>query len=121
MLIKTKNSLPSTTVKKTATTCLTLMMLGLSATPMSAFASSFTKERVITVSFKASDLQTETGKAEVYEMLLEKAVTTCKADLITLRVLGETVDECAKDLMEQFVESASIEPLAAYHAAQSTL
>jgi len=123
MLIKTQNPLPrpARKVKKTATTCLSIMMIGLSATPLSAFASSFIEERVITVSFNASDLQTESGKVAVYEKLLDKAATTCSADLITLKMLGESVEECTQDLMEQFIESASLEQLAAYHAEQSAL
>ncbi|WP_427453086.1 UrcA family protein [Litorimonas sp. WD9-15] len=75
-------------------------------------------ERVVTVKFNASELVAPNGVEDVYAKIEKKAIRVCKDDRATRYYTGETVSECTKDLLTQFIEAADIESLQAYHASK---
>lgn len=120
MLAKTAKILPArfSSVKSITKASLTVAILGLATVPASAYVPP-TVERIVTVEFKASDVATTTGQADVYDRLLKTAYSACQSDLKTLKYLNESIEECVSDLMDQFIETANIETLTIYHQSQT--
>lgn len=121
MLIKRTVSMisPSTLVKtfgRTTATFLAASTLGF-ATQASAFGGTMI-DRVVTVKLKKSELMAPDGIEKTYTKLKVRAERFCNSIDSTLYLTGETVDECAAELMTQFVESAGFEALEAYHSSQ---
>lgn len=118
MLTKRTKIMPlsGAAVKKTSCTALTFLILSTFSIAPVAYASNgpFT-DVAISVKFKLSELGTEDGPQKVYEKFIAKAISSCRWDKKTLKVLDQTVDQCAAALVEQFVTSADIASLTAYH------
>lgn len=76
-------------------------------------------ERKITSKFKMSELQKADGLEDVYSRLQKKAYSACRADQSTLAYTGASIKSCANDLISQFIESANVETLTAYHRAKT--
>jgi len=87
------------------------------ATQASAFGGTMI-DRVVTVKLKKSELMAPNGVEESYTKLKVKAERFCNSIDSTLYLTGETVDQCASELLTQFVESAGLEVLEAYHSSQ---
>ena len=75
-----------------------------------------TVDRKVTVKFKAAELLAENGTEKVYGKLVKKANRVCKNDKASLYYLGQSVDECAAELIEQFIDSANVSSLRQHHA-----
>jgi len=98
---------------------LPLLLGGLAFTPMSAFALDVTVTEY-NVRFDRASVQTADGIASAYQKLEKKAKRACyfgrnvndEGDLISK-------EDCASDLLEQFVQSASLEALSEYHIAKT--
>lgn len=75
-------------------------------------------DQVITVEINPSELATPQGTEKVYNKLKTKATRVCRADRKTLYYLGQSVDECASDLLEQFVTSSKLPGLQTFHYAK---
>jgi len=121
MLIKRTVSIisPSTLVKtfgRTTAIVLAASTLGF-ATQASAFGGPMV-DRVVTVKLKKSELMAPDGVEKSYAKLKVRAERFCNSIDSTLYLTGETVDECAAELITQFVESAGFEALEAYHSSQ---
>ena len=107
-------------VKKFSSSLLGMLALCTAAIAPSAYASdSLLVDREITVSFKLSELQSEGGTEKVYSKLKRRAKLFCKQDENTLFYFKESIAECTSDLVEQFIQSANISQLEAYHLAQN--
>ena len=94
---------------------LPLAVGGILLSPMAAFGLEITTTEY-NVRFDRAAVQTVDGIASTYQKLEQKAKQACRA--------GGNVDddgkiiskeECASNLLEQFVESASLEALSEYH------
>lgn len=121
MLIKRNSVLMSAcqTVKKSAALVVTISILAAAAVAPSASASEGPLVDVrVSVTFSMSDLRSEDGTEKVYDKLTRKAVTSCSSDRKTLRYLDQTVEECAADLVAQFVADADIIELTHFHSLQ---
>jgi len=109
-------------VKKLAAPLLSALVLGTSAIAPNAMASSIAPmvEKTVSVSFKLSDLDAVDGTSAVYSKLEKRAASYCKADRFSLKVLDQSVEDCVADLVDQFVDSADISKLSAYHETHAT-
>lgn len=107
-------------VKKTGVTTVGLLVLCTSSIAPSAFAGEgrLLVDETVVVKFEAKELQTAEGTEKVYKKLKRRARSACKADLLTLQYLDQSEQECAADLVNQFVASANIQELTSFH--QST-
>lgn len=74
--------------------------------------------QVITAKFLAKDLQTKEGTQSVYASLEKKAKRSCRISNSVMQVGYKWRKNCADDLVDQFITSAGIESLQAYHLAQ---
>jgi len=122
MLIKRRKSMATeaTSVKKISTSCLATLAICTAAIAPSAYAGDYQLvDKVVTVKFKATELYAESGTEKVYAKLKKRALSFCKADRSTLSYLKMSLDDCTIDLLDQFIQSADIEELAAYHLAQT--
>lgn len=123
MLNKPTNSIASRSVvvKNLTRTLGFSACLGALGLTTSAHASSqFLEERVIEVEIKTADLATESGMIAVYDRLKTKAKRECRADRAALKILSQSVEACAQDLLWQFVESSKLDSLQDFHQAQTT-
>ncbi len=122
MLIKRSNLMTSKprTVKFSAIalTLLTGISTSLSAVPAHADNSMLT-ERKVTVKFSTSDIQDYEGVKKTYAKLEKRAKSACRSDSATLFFTGQSVQDCAADLMEQFLRTANIDVLNNYHVSKS--
>lgn len=110
---------PSNLVKtlgRTTAIVLAASTLGF-ATQASAYGGTMI-DRVVTVKLKKSELMAPNGVEKSYTKLKVRAERFCNSIDSTLYLTGETVDECAAELITQFVESAGFEALEAYHSSQ---
>jgi len=107
-------------VKKTGASALAGLALCLSAlTPNAVANESPMFEKAVTVTFTLTDLRAPDGAQTVYTKLEKRAEKFCRADKASLKILGQTVEECADDLVSQFVNSANIDAITALHTAQT--
>lgn len=105
----------SRSVKKFAAPLLPAIVL--CAVAPNAFASPIGHmvDKTVSVSFSLSELDAADGTSAVYAKLEKRAASFCKADKLSLRFLDQTVEDCVADLVNQFVDSADISELSAYH------
>jgi len=120
MLIKRKDSMRNRDrgVKKIGLYIMGTIALCSTTIAPSAFASNYFVDRTVTVKFKTSELQSESGTEKVYTKIKKKAKSFCRADSYSLYYRDETVQECADDLVEQFIDSANINTLTEFHLSQ---
>ena len=106
-------------VKKMTASALAGLAMCTTAIAPAAFAgdSPFV-DTVIKVTFKMSDLQAEDGTQKVYAKLMKRAKSNCRSDSPTLQYFGQSVEDCVDDLVNQFIESADVKVLKAYHFSQ---
>jgi len=121
MLIKSPVSVisPSSLVKtlgRTTAVVLAASALGF-ATQASAYGGTLV-DRVVTVKLKKSELAAPDGIEKSYTKLKVRAERFCNSIDSTLYLTGESVDQCAAELLTQFVETAGLEVLEAYHSSQ---
>jgi len=93
------------------------IVFGVAATSMitpAAFASNMVETK-ITVEISMTELADAKGVQKTYARLQKKAEKFCKRDMTSLYYLGETVEDCVQDLMQQFVKTSDIAPLKAHH------
>jgi len=123
-MLKKRNNFMNTdavSVKKIGRLALFALISSTAAIAPSAFASdSPLVDRVITVKFQVADLDAEDGVEKVYAKLRKRAKSSCRSDMPALYYLNQRVSECTADLLDQFVTSAKIEKLQAYHDAKTT-
>ena len=109
------------TVKYTAgSKSVNALRLGVAAvlTAMSgaAYADDFSEVKKVEVAVKLAELTSPTGAKNVYEMLSEKAVEACTP--ANYSSSDRTVEACAADLLEQFVESLNSAQVTTLHTRQ---
>jgi len=103
-------------VKKHTAIFLGALALSVSAIAPNAYAyDGLLKDTVVTVKFNMTELEAENGTAKVYAKLKKRARSFCKADHSALYYLRETLSDCQADLLKQFLNSADIDALTAYH------
>ncbi len=93
---------------------LTLTAMSLVATPTSAAAAPWQTETV-SVSFSRAELAAPQGTQKVYEMLQSKARFFCAKDVSIWATPYADIESCMVQLMDQFIESAEIDSLEAFH------
>ncbi len=95
---------------------LPLILGALSLTPMTASALDITVTEY-NVRFERTAVQSIDGIEGMYETLEQKAKEACRLGR-AVNDAGEymTKKDCASDLLEQFVQSASIDALTDYHS-----
>lgn len=123
MLIKRKNAMTpkATGVKKFSVSLLGTLALCTTALAPNAYASdSLLVDKTVTTTIKLSELQSEGGTQKVYAKLKKRASSFCIHDRHTLSYLKQSVAECTNDLVEQFIQSADIAELKAYHLSENT-
>lgn len=109
-------------VKKMAVPVLSTLALCTTALAPSAYASGTRLiEKTVTVEIRLSDLKTETGMAAAYAKIKKRAKSFCRSDIGTLQYLEQSKADCMADLVNQFVESADVAALKAYHKAQMSV
>jgi len=91
-------------------------------TPMTAQASpgfDSIKTTKYSAKFNREMFQSDAGLQQVYLTLQKKALKACKSGR-AINQMGEVISkaECASDLLDQFVESAGVTTLTAYHLDQ---
>lgn len=108
------------TVKKTSAAALAGLALCLSTLAPNAIANgSPMVEKAVTVTFTMTDIRAPQGVKTVYSKLEKRAETFCKGDKASLKFLGQTIEQCADDLVSQFINSADIDALTALHTAKT--
>ena len=109
-------------VKKLAAPLLSALVLGTSAIAPNAMASPIAPmvDKTVSVTFKMSELDAAGGTSAVYAKLEKRAKSYCKADRFSLKILDQSVEDCVADLVDQFVDSADISKLSAYHETHTT-
>jgi len=123
MLIKRNNFMTSKarSVKKLGGSLLSALIICTAAIAPSAFAAdSPLVEQTIKVKFKLSDLKEDNGTQAVYNKIKKRASSYCRKSSATLLYLGQSKQDCTADLLNQFIENADVEPLIAYHLAQTS-
>jgi len=123
MLIKRNDSMTSKarSVKKLGGSFLGALAMCTTAIAPAAFASeSPLIEQTVTVKFKLSDLKEDNGTQAVYAKIRKRAISYCRKDFGSLLYLGQSKEECTADLLNQFIQNADVEPLKAYHIAQTS-
>lgn len=75
------------------------------------------------VKFERALLESDTGLKQIYISLRRKAKSACKVGRAVDRQGGEVISksECISDLVDQFVESAGVITLTAYHMEQEKM
>lgn len=124
MLIKRNNFMPirAHNVKKLTRQVLSLLALCTAAIAPAAFAGGFpVVDKTVNATFKLSELQAEDGSHKVYAKLKKRALSYCRTNSSVLRYYAQSKRECIDDLMTQFVESADIDVLNAYHLSQKSV
>ncbi|GHA93658.1 hypothetical protein GCM10009069_15930 [Algimonas arctica] len=120
MLTKRKTSMTPRVVRvnKIAKASLGLLALATTAMAPSAFADDRNlMDRTVTVKFDKSDLLSPKGVDGVYAKLVKTAKRSCKSDPVSVLYLGQSMKECADDLVAQFVANADFDVLTRYHLA----
>lgn len=93
--------------------------------PMTAQASPGL-ENIVTTKYSAKFdralFESDAGLKQVYSALLKKAERVCKTGR-TVNEVGDVISkaECVTDMLNQFVESADVTTLTAYHSEQENL
>ena len=93
-----------------------LVVAVISAVAPQAFAGEMLVDRVVEVRLQVAALATDAGIARAYAKLERKAERACRSDPSALRLQGISAENCAADLMNQFIASASHDGLTAQHA-----
>ena len=75
------------------------------------------------VKFERALLESDTGLKQIYSTMRRKAKSACKIGRAVDRESDEIISksECISDLVDQFVESADITTLTAYHMEQEKM
>lgn len=123
MLIKRNDFMASKarSVKKLGFSFLGTLAICTIAIAPNAFAENYPLvEKTVTMKIKITELKSEDGVQKVYAQLKKRAKSFCKSDSSALSYLNESVAECSDDLLEQFVQSADITELKAYHLAEAS-
>ena len=108
-------------VKKLGGSILSALVLCTTAIAPSAFAAdSPLVEQTVKVKFKLSELKEDNGTQTVYNKIKKRASSYCRKSSVTLIYLGQSKQDCTADLLNQFIENANVEPLIAYHLAQTS-
>lgn len=92
-----------------------LVVTLISAVAPNAFAGDMLVDRVVEVRLQVAALATDAGVAKAYAKLERKAKRACRSDPSALRLQGISAEDCAADLMDQFIVSASHDGLTAQH------
>ena len=121
MLIKRNDFMTSKarSVKKMGVSLMSSLAICTAAIAPAAFAGDTPLiEQTVTVKFKLSDLQSEGGTQAVYAKLRKRSLSYCRKDSTSLLYLGQSIEECKADLLEQFIQNADIAELKTYHLTQ---
>ena len=81
-----------------------------------AYADDFSEVKKVEVTVKVAELSSPTGAKNVYEMLSEKAVEACTP--VRVPASQDTIEECAADLLDQFVENLKNPQILTLHTRQ---
>ena len=90
-------------------------LIAISLAPLAQADDSILIDRAVTAKFSMTELEAENGVETVYAQLEKTALKACKSDKASLLYLRQTVAGCVDDIMDQFVEHASIDSLMTYH------
>lgn len=118
MLTKRSILMPSSSlfVKKTSHLLVAgLAVCGATISPAAFASDNIFIDRQVTVSFRLADVQTSEGTEKVYNKFVKTATSSCRSDRNTLQYLGQSVKQCADDLVEQLVKSSEIDGLIRHH------
>ncbi len=118
MLTKRNHSMTvvSDTVKKTSRLALAALIVCTASIAPSAFAADSPLIDVkVSVKFRLSELEANNGVQKVYAKFMRKAKRSCRSDRAALNYLDQTIEECAADIVEQFIRDAEVETLTVYH------
>ena len=124
MLIKRNEfmTLRTQPVKKMAGSILALFAICSTTLAPAAYAGdAHLTEQVVKVKLQMSDFKNVEGTKKSYLKLKKRAKSFCRSDSITLQYTGQTLQECADDLISQFIQSANIETLTEYHSNHQNL
>lgn len=110
-------SIKSTAKYTVATKCVNAAKLGaialiMSASP-SAFAADMTVAKKVEVTVKVAELTSPTGIKKVYADLSSEALKACTP--VKVKLSKRTIERCADDLLDQFVEDLDVEALTKLH------
>ncbi len=125
MLIKHPNYVTSKTRSVKFMAALALASAALTVAPITAQASpnlGSIQTTEYSAKFKLAMFQDQAGIQQVYTSLREKAEKACKIGT-AVNSKGEIMSksECADDLLSQFIESADVSVLTAYHMDQEKM
>ena len=121
MLIKRNNFMTTKarSVKKLGFSFLGAIAICTTAMAPNAFAgSNLLVDKTVTMKIYTAELQSEDGVQKIYAKLKKKAKSFCRSDGSALYYLNESVSDCSADLLGQFVQSADIAALKAYHLSE---
>lgn len=118
---KTLSSKPQAVKKSALAAMLVTTMTAMGYAPASFASGPYVVEKTVTVKFAKSELSQKDGVEAVYSKFEEKAKRFCKSEGYSLSYFEETLEDCISDLVNQFVDSADIDVMSAYHKAQSAV
>ena len=107
-------------------TATTMMSATVALLPLTAQASPGLEnivQKEYSVKFERALLESETGLKQIYTTLQRKAKSACKFGKAVDRQDGEILSksECISDMVDQFVESAGVTTLTAFHMEQEKM
>ena len=124
MLIKRNDTMTFGTrpVKKMTGLVLSGLFICTSAIAPAAFAGDAKMvEKVVKVKLHLSDMKDESGTQNTYAKLKRRAKSFCRVQSPTLQYFGESLQDCAADLVDQFITSANVDTLTQYHLSQQDI
>ena len=95
-----------------------LVKSGLVIAATTVMAASAQADDVVTFKFTMSEVDNETGVADVYKRMSRLAKTECRKGASPI-LSNASIKWCAEDLLEQLVESADVPVLTHYHKSKS--